>query len=94
MKINKAIKFKIHPTIKQQKILTNHFGCCRWVYNYFLQYKTEQYKLIGKSPNYNQMSGLLTELKKQPNRQWLNNISRKALNGSLENLDTAFKNFF
>ena len=94
MKINKAIKVKVHPTAKQRKILSNHFGCARWVYNHFLQYKTEQYKLIGKSPNYNQMSGLLTELKKQPNRQWLNNISRKALNGSLENLDTAFKNFF
>ncbi len=94
MKVNKAIKFKIHPTIKQQKLLTKHFGCCRWVYNHFLQYKTDQYKKTKKSASWLEMGRKLTELKKQPDKLWLNDVSRVALNGALDNLDVAFNNFF
>jgi putative transposase len=94
MKVRKAIKFKIHPTVKQRKLLAKHFGCCRWVYNYFLQYKTDQYKKTKKSASWLEMNKLLTELKKQPDKQWLNEVSRVALNCSLENLDSAFNNFF
>ena len=94
MKINKAIKFKIHPTIKQQKQLIDHFGCCRWVYNYFLQYKTNQYKLTKKSTTFLQMNKLLTKLKQKSEYNWLNNVSRVSLNCSLENLDSSFNNFY
>jgi len=94
MKIFKAYKVKIHPNIKQQKLLTKHFGCCRYVYNYFLQYKTDQYKKTKKSASWLEMNKLLTELKKQPDKQWLNEINRVALNCSLENLDSAFNNFY
>lgn len=94
MKIFKAHKVKIHPTIKQQKLLAKHFGSCRWVYNYFLQYKTDQYKKTQKSASWLETNKLLTELKKQSDKQWLNEVSRVALNCSLENLDSAFNSFF
>jgi putative transposase len=94
MKIFKAYKVKIHPTIKQQKLLAKHFGSCRWIYNYFLQYKTDQYKKTKKSASWLEMNKSLTELKKQPGKEWLNEVSRVALNCSLENLDSAFNNFF
>ncbi len=94
MKVYKVHKIKIHPTIKQQQLLTKHFGSCRWVYNYFLQYKTDQYKKTKKSASWLEMNKSLTELKKQPDKQWLNEVSRVALNCALENLDSAFNNFF
>ena len=94
MKINKAIKIKIHPTIKQQKQLINHFGCARYIYNYFLDYKNKHYKLTKKSTTLNQTSKELTRLKKEPDKLWLNNVSRQCLANSLRNLDVAFNRFF
>jgi putative transposase len=40
------------------------------------------------------MSKLLTKIKKHQDKLWLNKVSRVALNCSLENLDSAFNNFF
>jgi putative transposase len=92
--IHKAYKLRLYPTIKQQKQLSNHFGSARWVYNYFLQHKNDQYKATGKSASYNQMSKLLTEIKKDPELFWLNNVSRQCVINSVRNLDVAFNNFF
>ena len=94
MKIDKAVKFKIHPTVKQQKQLTNHLGCARFVYNYFLQYKTDQYRHTGKSASFVQMSRQLTLLKKESDKLWLNNVSRQCIGRALADLDSAFNNFF
>jgi putative transposase len=94
VKINKAYKIKIHPTARQRALITKHFGACRWVYNAFLQYKTDQYKKTKKSASWLEMNKLLTQLKKEPGKGWLNEVSRKALNGALEDLDSAFNNFF
>ena len=61
MKINKAYKTQIYPTIKQQKMLAQHFGCTRWIYNYFLQYKNDQYRKTKKSATWLEMSRELTK---------------------------------
>jgi putative transposase len=94
MLIHKAYKTRMYPTEKQQKQFTHHFGSARWVYNYFLQYKTDQYKLTSKSATYIQMSKILTELKQQPEYAWLNGVSRQCTANSLRNLDVAFNKFF
>jgi putative transposase len=94
VRINKAHKTRFYPTVKQQKMLAQHFGCARWVYNHFLQYKNDQYKATGKSASYCQMSKLLTELKQQPDKLWLGDISRQCATNSIQQLDAAFNNFF
>ena len=34
------------------ELLAKHFGCTRFVYNYFLNQRQEQYKEEGESDNY------------------------------------------
>ena len=94
MLIYRAIKFRIYPTKEQNDALNRHFDCTRFIYNYFLGFKTKQYKETGKSASYLAMSKELTRLKKIAEYAWLNAVSRQALQHSLANLDTAFNNFF
>lgn len=37
-------KFRIYPNEEQRIFLANVFGCCRLVYNYFLNEKKQQYE--------------------------------------------------
>ena len=46
---NKAIKYKIYPTIEQSIMFAKTFGCCRKVYNLMLTDKIAYYKATGKS---------------------------------------------
>jgi transposase len=56
MRIHKAYKYRIYPTCKQQEQFKHHFGCARWIYNYFLERKTKQYKESKKSETFLQMN--------------------------------------
>jgi putative transposase len=51
-------------------------------------------KASEKLPNYNQLSGWLTQAKKTEERTWLNDVSSVPLQQSLRHLATAYKNFF
>ena len=87
-----AYKFRIYPTKEQEKIIQNTFGCCRFVYNYFLHERISKYKETGKSPTRFQQDKELTFLKKE--FAWLKSADSSALQESLHNLDDAYKNFF
>ena len=94
MIIRRAIKQRIYPNKEQAAFFEKHFGCCRFVYNYFLNRRNDQYKTTGKSMSFVDTSGELTILKKDPDYTWLNEVSAKALIGALKNLDVAFGNYF
>lgn len=63
-KINRTYKFRLYPNKAQADLLARHFGCARFVYNYFLSQRKEQYRLTGKSDNYYAQAKALTALKK------------------------------
>jgi putative transposase len=86
-------QFRCYPTKKQKHVLAQIFGCTRFVYNHFLFERTKAFK-DGQSMNYSQSSAALTELKKLPEYNWLNDVSSVPLQQSLRNLQTAFRNFF
>ena len=94
MIINKTYKFRIYPTAKQDILLAKHFGCTRWVYNYFLNERKEQYQKSKKSSNYYAQAKALTEIKKNEENQWLKEVNSQTLQFVLRSLDTAFLNFF
>jgi len=60
------------PNAAQEILLAKHFGCTRFVYNYFLNERKEQYQVEKKSDNYYAQAATLTKLKKQEDRIWLN----------------------
>ena len=94
MIINKTYKFRIYPTVEQEVLLAKHFGCTRWVYNYFLNERKEQYQKSKKSDNYYAQAKTLTEIKKQAETEWLKEVNSQTLQFALRSLDTAFLNFF
>lgn len=93
-KINRTYKFRLYPTESQTELLAKHFGCARFVYNYFLNQRQEQYKLTGKSDNFYEQSKALTELKKQEETAWLNEVNAQSLHFAIRCLDLAYTNFF
>jgi len=89
-----AYKYRFYPTTEQADLLAQTFGCVRVVYNSILKWRTDKYYNDGESINYNSASSKLTELKKQDEFKWLNDVSCVPLQQSLRNQQTAFTNFF
>jgi len=85
--------FRFYPTSKQKRILAQHFGCVRFVYNWALAERTKAFK-DGKKMNYNQSSAALTKLKKNKEYSWLNDVSCVPTQQTLRHLQVAFVNFF
>lgn len=87
-------RFRCYPTPEQEQHLARTFGCCRFVYNHFLALRTDAYRDGGKSVSYAETDRLLTVLKKQEDRLWLNEVSSVPLQQSLRHLQSAFVGFF
>ena len=92
--INRSYKFRLYPNKTQLDLLSRHFGCARFVYNYFLNQRKEQYRLTGKSDNYYAQCKSLTELKKQKETEWLKEVSAQTLQFAIKCLEVAYINFF
>lgn len=90
--MEKAYRYRIYPNKTQQELIQKTFGCCRFIYNYFLDLRIKEYEQNGKTLNYYDTSKMLTELKKE--YEWLREPDKDSLQKSLKDLDTAYKNFF
>ena len=92
MEIIKGYQFRMKPNRKQQNQIEQNNGCGRFVYNHFLNVRSEAWKESKTSISYNKTSEMLTELKKE--LPWLKDADSMALQESLRDLDKAFQNFF
>jgi putative transposase len=92
--VNKTYKFRLYPNEEQEILLSKHFGCSRFVYNYFLNERKEQYQKDKKSDNYYKQAKTLTELKKKEEFEWLKEVNSQTIQFALRSLDTAYVNFF
>ena len=93
-KINRTYRFRLYPNKAQTELLAKHFGCSRFVYNYFLNQRKEQYKLTGKSDNFYAQAKTLTALKKQEETAWLKEVNAQTLQFAIRSLESAYTNFF
>ena len=94
MEVKRAYRFRFYPTPDQEAILAKTFGCTRFAYNYMLRLRTDAWFNEQKRVGYHDTSALLTELKKQPETVWLNEVASVPVQQSLRHLQTAFGNFF
>jgi len=90
--ILRAYKYRLYPNKKQQELINKTIGCCRFVYNYYLNKKIELYKVEQKSMTYNACANDLKLLKKE--KEWLKEVDSISLQQSLKDLDVAYQNFF
>jgi putative transposase len=70
-----------------------YFWLYAFVYNRFLNERTAAFQR-GERLNYNQSSAALSELKRDPEFGWLNDVSSVPTQQALRHLQTAFRNFF
>ena len=94
MKINHGYKYRIYPTPAQIQSISMMFGCCRFVYNYFLDVRHDAWSSKKESLSYSNTSNMLTVLKRDPAYLWLTAVDSMALQESLRDLDRAYQNFF
>lgn len=92
--IKYTYKFRLDPTEDQIELLNKHFGSVRFVYNYFLNQRKEEYLNNKKSLNYYDQAKELTQLKKKEETKWLKEINSQTLQYSLNCLDIAYQGFF
>ena len=82
--IKYTYKFRLKPTKEQEIKLNKHFGSVRFVYNYFLNQRKNEYLNNKQSLTYNDQSAFLTQLKKENDTSWLKEINSQSLQYSLK----------
>jgi len=92
--VNYTYKFRLYPNKEQEVLLSKHFGCCRFIYNYFLDQRVNAYLNDKKTLNYYDNAKELTQLKKQENTIWLKEVSAQSLQYALNCLGRAYRRFF
>lgn len=90
--IEYSYKFRIYPNKEQEELIQKTFGCCRFVYNYYLAKRKEVYEKENRTFNYYDCCKDLTYLKKE--FEWLKEIDATSMQSSLKYLDEAYGNFF
>ena len=88
-----AYKYRIYPTKEDKILLAKHFGCCRFLYNYFLTYRKEEYQK-GNKVSYYMTQKKLTKMKAKEEYSWLNEVASQSLQMAIQQLDDAYKKFF
>ena len=90
--MEKAYKYRIYPNKKQREIIAKTFGCCRFVYNTYLEKRIEMYEKNKESFTYVQCANDMKNLKSE--LEWLKEVDSTALQSSLKDLDMAYQKFF
>ncbi|MBR2895069.1 MAG: IS200/IS605 family element transposase accessory protein TnpB [Oscillospiraceae bacterium] len=87
-----SYQFRLYPTVEQREQISRNFGCCRYVFNYFLAQRQEQYQATGKAATRFQQDKQLTALKQE--FPWLKEADSTSLQAAVQDLETAYHNFF
>lgn len=90
----KAIKIQIYPNTIQKDFISKQLGCCRLIYNKLLDYKKTQYKEYKQNTSLSQLGKYLTNLKKQDEYLFLNDVYAMCLAQTMQDLLKAYDNFF
>lgn len=89
----KGFKIRLIPTKEQEELMFKSVGSSRFAYNWGIN-KAKEYREQGKKYSMGEVRKEFTQLKKQEDFKWLNEVSSKVTQEPLRNLDKAFKNYF
>lgn len=91
--MKKSIRIRLLPTQEQELLMLKSIGCSRFTYNWALNKCNELYQQ-GIKYNMSDVRKEFTQLKKQDDFKWLNEVSNTTMVESMRSLDKAFKSFF
>lgn len=89
----KSVKIRLLPNKEQELLMFKSIGCSRFVWNWALNRCNELYTQ-GVKYNMSDIRKEFTQLKKQEEFKWLNEVSNTTMVEVMRNLDKAFKTFF
>jgi len=89
-----AYRCRAYPDQAQQQVLARTFGCVRVVWNRTLAARCARYAADGTGTSYAQTDRALTQMKKDPELEFLNEVSSVPLQQALRHQHQAFTAFF
>ena len=92
--MNKAFRYRFYPTPEQETLLRRTVGCCRFIYNRALELRSEAWAQRQEKLSGYDLIKKITEWKKEPETEWLSEVSNVPLQQSINNLEVGFQNFF
>ena len=91
----KTVKLRIYPNKSQINIINGTLGCCRYIYNKYIEFNIISYKTSGKFVFGYDFSKYINWLKKNDKEyEWIKRYSSKAIKDTIMNAENAFKRFF
>ena len=90
----KSYEYRLYPNKEQIIMLAKHFGCNRFIYNWALAKRIEEYEKTGKTISKFELNKMITKLKKDEKTCWLQEVNAQSLQQSIQNMETAYINFF
>lgn len=90
----KGFKIRIYPNKEQEELMWKHIGCCRYVYNHVLALQIERRARGEKFLQVFDMVKSLTALKHDGEHDWLNEVSARALQRTVQDLYETLRCFF
>ena len=87
-------KIRIYPTPTQEKLLWKHINSARFMWNYMLNLQETLYHNNQKHLDRFQMCKVISDMKKQDEYSWLNEVSNATLQKICTDLDFAYKRFY
>jgi putative transposase len=90
----KSMVIRLFPTKEQEIKMWQHIDASRYIWNYMLALQEERYKKGEKHLSAYGMNYLITPLKKEEDKLWLNNVSTATLQRSCADLAKAYDSFF
>jgi putative transposase len=94
VRVQRAFRYRFHPTPVQEQMLARTFGCIRVVWNRTLKERHRAYHTEGRTVGYAETDRNLTTMKKDPGLEWLTEVSSVPLQQALRHQHTAFQAFF
>lgn len=91
---HKAYKYRIYPNAEQTVLLAKHFGCGRFVYNYFLDKRKKALLTDKRKISLFETHHQMSVMRKTEDFGWLKEVYSHMLQATLRNLDAAFKRFY
>ena len=92
----KALKIELKLTNEQKIKVCQTIGTERFVYNEYIKYNQEQYKLGNKFVSANNFSKYINNiyLPNNPDKKWIKEVSSKSVKQAMTYGEQAFKRFF
>ena len=92
----KALKIELKLTVAQKIKVCQTIGTERFIYNEYIKYNQEQYKLGNKFVSANDFSKYINNvyLPNNPDKKWIKDISSKSVKQAMIYGEKAFKRFF